>query len=97
MFDGYYNAFWFLVIGVVFVALNLWISSLIRPSDPHAEKLLIFDIETVFIFPWAVILKGAGPFILVEMVVFLAILVVGLAYAWGKRDLEWIMLPTRWQ
>src|SRR5919206_473105 len=120
MFDGYYNAFWFLVIGVVFVALNLWISSLIRPSDPHAEKLLpyecgeessgtgfvrfnprfyiiglvflIFDIETVFIFPWAVILKGAGPFILVEMVVFLAILVVGLAYAWGKRDLEGIKL-----
>ena len=39
MFDGYYNAFWFLVIGVIFVALNLWVSSLIRPSDPHAEKL----------------------------------------------------------
>ena len=37
MLDGYYNAFWFLVIGVLFVALNLWISSLIRPSDPHAE------------------------------------------------------------
>jgi NADH-quinone oxidoreductase subunit A len=51
----------------------------------------------VFIFPWAVILKGAGPFVLVEMVIFLAILVVGLAYAWGKRDLEWITLPTRWQ
>ncbi len=58
---------------------------------------LIFDIETVFIFPWAVILKGAGPFVLVEMVIFLAILVVGLAYVWGKRDLEWIKLPTRWQ
>ncbi len=39
---------------------------------------LIFDIETVFIFPWAVILKGAGPFVLVEMVIFLAILV----YTW---------------
>ena len=43
MFDGYYNAFWFLVIGVIFVALNLWISSLIRPSDPHAEKLLPYE------------------------------------------------------
>jgi len=31
------------------------------------------------------------------MVIFLAILVVGLAYVWGKRDLEWIKLPTRWQ
>jgi len=125
MFDGYYNAFWFFVIGLLFVMVNLWISSLIRPSDPHAEKLLpyecgeessgtgfvrfnprfyiiglvflIFDIETVFIFPWAVILKGAGPFVLMEMVIFLAILVVGLAYVWGKRDLEWIKLPTRWQ
>ena len=62
-----------------------------------AYVFVIFDIETVFIFPWAVILKGAGPFVLVEMVIFLAILVVGLAYAWGKRDLEWITLPTRWQ
>ena len=58
---------------------------------------VIFDLEVAFIFPWAVILKGAGPFVLVEMVIFLAILVVGLAYAWGKRDLEWIKLPTRWQ
>jgi len=33
----------------------------------------------------------------VEMVVFLTILVVGLVYAWGKRDLEWIKQPTHWQ
>jgi NADH-quinone oxidoreductase subunit A len=125
MFNGFYNAFWFLVIGVAFVIVNLWVSSLIRPSDPATEKLLpyecgeessgtgfvrfnprfyiiglvflIFDIETVFIFPWAVILKGAGAFVLIEMVIFLAILVVGLAYAWGKGDLEWIRQPTRWQ
>src|SRR3989441_3326264 len=51
--------------------------------------------RSVFIFPWAVILKGAGPFVLMEMVIFLAILVVGLVYAWGKRDLEWIKQPTR--
>jgi NADH-ubiquinone/plastoquinone oxidoreductase, chain 3 len=44
-----------------------------------------------------VILKGAGVFVLLEMVIFLAILVVGLAYAWGKGDLEWIRQPTRWQ
>jgi NADH-quinone oxidoreductase subunit A len=124
MFNGFYNAFWFLVIGVAFVMVNLFISRLIRPTDPSAEKLLpyecgeessgtgfvrfnprfyiiglvflIFDIETVFVFPWAVILKGAGVFVLVEMVVFLAILVVGLAYAWGKGDLEWLKQPTRW-
>ena len=125
MLNGYYNAFWFLIIGVAFVLVNLWISSLIRPSDPATEKLLpyecgeessgtgfmrfnprfyiiglvflIFDIETVFIFPWAVILKGAGVFVLIEMVIFLGILAVGLAYAWGKGDLEWIRQPTRWQ
>jgi NADH-quinone oxidoreductase subunit A len=125
MFDGFYNAFWFLVIGIAFVLVNLWISSLIRPADPAAEKLLpyecgeessgtgfvrfnprfyiislvflIFDIETVFIFPWAVVLKGAGAFVLVEMLIFLAILVAGLVYAWGKGDLEWIRQPTRWE
>jgi NADH-quinone oxidoreductase subunit A len=125
MYNGFYNAFWFLVLGIAFVLVNLWISSLIRPSDPHTEKLLpyecgeestgtgfgrfnprfyiigliflLFDIETVFIFPWAVIVKGAGPFLLIEMFIFLAILVVRLAYAWGKRDLEWIKTPTRWQ
>jgi NADH-quinone oxidoreductase subunit A len=125
MLNGYYNTFWFLIIGVAFVIVNLWISSLIRPSDPAAEKLLpyecgeessgtgfmrfnprfyviglvflIFDIETVFIFPWAVVLKGAGVFVLIEMVIFLGILVVGLAYAWGRGDLEWIRQPTRWQ
>ena len=125
MLDGFYNAFWFLLIGVGFVLVNLWLSSLIRPADPLPEKLLpyecgeessgtgfvrfnsrfyiiglvflIFDIETVFIFPWAVILKGAGAFVLIEMVIFLAILVVGLVYAWGKGDLEWLRQPTRWE
>jgi NADH-quinone oxidoreductase subunit A len=94
MFDGYYNAFWFLVIGVIFVALNLWISSLIRPSDPHAEKLLPYECGEES--------SGTGfvrfnPRFYIIGLVFLAILVVGLAYAWGKRDLEWIKLPTRWQ
>jgi len=43
MFNGFYNAFWFLLIGVAFVLVNLWLSSLIRPADPMAEKLLPYE------------------------------------------------------
>lgn len=50
---------------------------------------LIFDVEVVFLFPWAVVFKDLGMFALVEMLVFLAILFVGYAYVWKKGDLEW--------
>lgn len=50
---------------------------------------LIFDVEIVFLFPWAVVFKNLGTFAFVEMVVFVAILLVGLAYVWRKGDLEW--------
>jgi NADH-quinone oxidoreductase subunit A len=51
---------------------------------------VIFDIETVFLYPWAVAYNKLGLFALVEMFVFLAILVGGLVYAWRKGALEWI-------
>ena len=50
---------------------------------------VVFDIESVFIYPWAVLFRQLGVFGFVEMLVFLAILVVGLVYAWKKRVLEW--------
>ena len=50
---------------------------------------LIFDVEAVFIFPWAVQLEALGVFALVEMVVFIAILLAGLVYAMRKGVLEW--------
>ena len=50
---------------------------------------LIFDVETVFIYPWAVAFRKLGLFAFVEMVLFIAILAFGLAYAWKKRMLEW--------
>lgn len=50
---------------------------------------VIFDIETVFIYPWAVAFKQLGLFAFVEMMIFLAILAVGLLYAWRKHNLEW--------
>jgi NADH-quinone oxidoreductase subunit A len=54
-----------------------------------AMLFVIFDVETVFMFPWAVILDQLALFGLIEMVVFLFILVVGYFYAWRKGALEW--------
>ncbi len=56
----------------------------------YALMFVIFDIETVFLYPWAVSYAGLGTFALVEMVVFLVILFVGLAYAWAKGVLRWV-------
>jgi NADH-quinone oxidoreductase subunit A len=50
---------------------------------------VIFDVEVVFLFPWAVVYKNLGWFAFVEMVVFLTILFVGYAYVWRKGDLDW--------
>ena len=54
-----------------------------------ALLFVIFDIETIFLYPWAVAFNKMGLFALVEMAFFLAILVGGLAYAWAKGVLEW--------
>lgn len=55
----------------------------------YAIMFLVFDIETVFLYPWAVAYGNLGLFALVEMVVFLLILAVGLVYAWAKGVLRW--------
>jgi NADH-quinone oxidoreductase subunit A len=54
-----------------------------------AMLFVIFDVETVFMFPWAVIMDELALFGLIEMLVFLFILVIGYAYAWRKGALEW--------
>lgn len=54
-----------------------------------AMLFVIFDVETVFMFPWAVSLDRLKVFGLVEMLVFLFILVIGYFYAWRKGALEW--------
>ena len=54
-----------------------------------AMLFVIFDIEIVFLFPWAVVYKKLGLVGFVEMGLFIAILVVGLWYAWKKGALEW--------
>ena len=50
----------------------------------------IFDVEAVFLFPWALVYEDLGLFAVVEMILFVVILAFGLAYAWGRRVLEWI-------
>ena len=55
----------------------------------YALIFVIFDIEIVFIYPWAVAYKQMGFFAFVEMLIFLVILAFGLVYAWKKNVLEW--------
>ncbi len=59
-----------------------------------AVLFILFDIEVVFFIPWALVFRqfvaaGNGPFLLGEMLVFIAILLVGYVYAWKKGALEW--------
>ncbi|MCZ7385201.1 MAG: NADH-quinone oxidoreductase subunit A [Candidatus Methanoperedens sp.] len=51
---------------------------------------LVFDVEVLFLYPWAVQFKKLGPLGFFEMVIFIEILIIGLAYAWRKEALEWI-------
>jgi NADH-quinone oxidoreductase subunit A len=55
----------------------------------YAILFVIFDIETVFLYPWAVSFRQLGMSGFLEMIVFIAILLVGLAYAWKKEALKW--------
>jgi NADH-quinone oxidoreductase subunit A len=54
-----------------------------------AILFLIFDVETVFLFPWAVVMKQVGLVGMIEIIIFFVILVFGLAYAWKKHALVW--------
>lgn len=118
----------FLIAGIVFVLITLFVSKIIRPNRPNPEKLstyesgeepvtaawtqfnirfyivalifLLFEVEIVFMFPWSTVFankelieetKGAwGWFSFLEMVIFITILALGLAYAWVNGYLDWI-------
>ncbi len=54
-----------------------------------AILFLVFDVETVFLYPWAVVCKALGPTGLISIAVFMFILILGLAYAWRKGALKW--------
>jgi len=95
----------YLILGILFVGTicfalaAIWVSRLLQPHHPYYEKLeiyelyallfLLFDVEAVFLFPWAVRFQALGLFGLVEMFIFIVILVIGLCYAWKEGALEW--------
>ncbi|HSA60109.1 MAG TPA: NADH-quinone oxidoreductase subunit A [bacterium] len=59
-----------------------------------AMLFILFDVEVVFLYPWAVLFKesaqtGLGPFLMIEMGIFLGILVIGLAYVYARKALDW--------
>jgi NADH-quinone oxidoreductase subunit A len=113
----------FLVVAIAFLAVNLLVWKVIRPSRFSEEKLttyecgenpvgsawiqfnirfyvfalifIIFDVEAVFLLPWAVVFRKLGVLAYVEGLVFIAILVVALAYVWSKGDLEWVRAEDR--
>jgi len=55
-----------------------------------AVLFIVFDVETVFLFPWAIRFKSLGWFGAIEMAVFLAILLIGYVYAWKRKVLTWV-------
>jgi len=54
-----------------------------------ALMFVIFDVETVFLYPWAVAYNKLGIFALIEMLIFVFMLLIGLLYAWKKKVLKW--------
>lgn len=54
-----------------------------------ALLFVVFDVETLFLYPWAASFHKLGTFALVEMLLFIFMLVIGLGYAWRKKVLEW--------
>ena len=73
---------------------SAWIQFNIR-FYVFALLFIIFDVEAVFLLPWAVVFRQLGPLAFLEGVVFIAILVVALAYVWRKGDLEWVRTEDR--
>lgn len=118
IFNNYLPVVILTIVGVVFVAIALFMSRMVRPSNKTKEKLstyecaetpvgdarihfniqyylivivfLIFDVEVLFLYPWAVQFKNLGPLGFFEMIIFIEVLIIGLAYAWRKEALEWI-------
>jgi NADH-quinone oxidoreductase subunit A len=57
---------------------------------------IVFDVEILFLFPWAVVFKELGWLAFIEMAIFLVILIFGLVYVWKKRDLDWVKYRVKY-
>ena len=54
-----------------------------------AMLFILFDVEAIFLYPWAVVHRSLGPFGLVEIVLFIVILAIGYVYVWKRGAFEW--------
>lgn len=89
------------VVGIIGLAAGLWHPGMHTIQSPPAWEsyrfgfatyaliFLAFDMEMIFMYPWAVVFVGLGFKAFADMLVFIAILSVGIAYAWGMGGLEW--------
>ena len=73
---------------------NAWVQFNIR-FYVFALIFVVFDVEAVFLLPWATVFRELGPLAYLEGLVFIAILVVALAYVWRKGDLAWVRPEDR--
>ena len=73
---------------------SAWIQFNIR-FYVFALIFIVFDVEAVFLLPWAVVFKQLGLLAFVEGLVFVGILVVALVYVWRKGDLEWVRVEDK--
>ncbi len=73
---------------------SAWIQFNIR-FYVFALIFIVFDVEAVFLLPWAAVFRALGPLAYFEGLVFIAILVVALAYVWRKGDLAWVRPEDR--
>jgi NADH-quinone oxidoreductase subunit A len=55
-----------------------------------AFLFVVFDVEALFLFPWAIVYERMGLFVVVEMAIFVVILLFGLIYAWSRKAIEWV-------
>ena len=74
---------------------NAWLTFNIRFYS-IALVFLIFDVEVIFLYPWAVVYNDMGLVAFIEVMIFLFILIVGFAYVWIKDDLSWVKMSLKY-
>ena len=74
---------------------NAWVKFNVR-FYIIALVFLIFDVEVIFLYPWAVVFQDLGLLAFIEMFVFILILIAGFAYVWVKGDLDWVKMTLKY-
>jgi NADH-quinone oxidoreductase subunit A len=107
----------FIVLGIAFGVVTLWVGQFFRMKRPYLEKLvayesgnlpteeprmrfsvkfylvailfIVFDVEAIYLYSWALVYDQLGMFALIEMFIFIVFLLVGYIYGWKKGALQW--------